>query len=118
MKQTFTERRQVPRFSCAATAIIKSPQGPELAKVRVVGLGIAGCRIEIERRLEVDQQLELIIQASDQQIATTVIVRYWHKKGFAGLHFLAMSQEAKERLQRLVDYISRTFAEPEARPRG
>jgi len=113
MPQLLQERRQAPRFSFAATAVVKTPQGPEVARVHVLGLGIAGCRVAIHRPLEVDQEFELTIKPNGEEIVAMVVVKYWSKRGFAGLHFTSMSDEARKRLERLVDYISRTSAEPE-----
>lgn len=113
MAQSFQERRQTPRFSFAATAVIKTAQGPEVTRVRVLGLGIAGCRIAVPRPLEVDQEFELTINPNGEEIVMKVVVRYWHTRGFAGLHFTSMSGEAKKRLERLADYISKTSLQPE-----
>ena len=50
------ERRSSPRYSFNATAVIKTTGKPEVSRVRVVGLGIAGCRIKISHRLAENQQ--------------------------------------------------------------
>ncbi len=105
------ERRKSPRYSFNATALIKTTGKPEVTRVRVVGLGIAGCRIEISHRLAENQQFQLTIRPNGEQIVTNVTVRYWHAKGFAGVRFTGLSPEAKKRLKRLVDYISKTFTE-------
>lgn len=105
------ERRNTPRYSFNATALIKTTGKPEVSRVRVVGLGIAGCRIEINRQLAENQQFQLTIRPNGEQIVTNVTVRYWHAKGFAGVRFTGLSPEAKKRLKRLVDYISKTFTE-------
>ena len=77
----------------------------------MVGLGIAGCRIEVNRRLAENQQFQLTIRPNGEQIVANVTVRYWNAKGFAGVRFTGLSPEAKKRLKRLVDYISKTFTE-------
>src|SRR5574337_2165332 len=106
--QPIPERRQAPRFSFAATAVIKTSQGPEVARARVLGIGIAGCRIAVARRLDVGEEFELTIRTNGEEIVANVVVVYWHLKGFAGLHFTTMSPGARGRLERLVEYISRS----------
>jgi hypothetical protein len=108
------ERRQTPRFSYPATAVIRTPEGEEVTDVEVLGLGIAGCRVAISRPLQTDQELELTIKPQGEEIVTSVVVVYWNRNGFAGLHFTTMSAEARERLEHLVDHILRTSGQPEA----
>ena len=74
-------------------------------------MGIAGCRIEVNRRLAENQQFQLTIRPNGEQIVANVTVRYWNAKGFAGVRFTGLSPEAKKRMKRLVDYISKTFTE-------
>ena len=105
------ERSSTPRYSFDATALIKTTGKEEFSRVRVVGLGIAGCRIEVNRRLAENQQFQLTIRPNGEQIVANVTVRYWNAKGFAGVRFTGLSPEAKKRLKRLVDYISKTFTE-------
>lgn len=91
-----------------------SPEGAEVTDVRVVGLGISGCRIEIDRPLAVDAEFELKIAFGSEEIVSNVVVRFWKKSGFAGLRFTSMSEEGRGRLERLVEHLARTFAPPEA----
>ncbi len=107
--QMFQERREVPRYSFSAPALIRCLPDGEVSDVSVLGLGIAGCRIEAPRRLTVHHEYELTLSPGAEEIVTNAVVVYWHRTGFAGLHFTSMSQEAKARLERLVDYISGTF---------
>lgn len=107
------DRRQTPRFSFEATATMKTPEGPQAFPVRVLGIGLAGCRIATHLWLEADQEFELTIQPDGGEIVTNVVVKYWREQGFAGLHFTAMSDEAKKRLEALVDRISQSLAAPE-----
>jgi len=116
MTKQFQERRRTPRYTFDAVAVIKTPQGPLVARVRVLGLGIAGCRIATPRRLDVDQEFELTINVNSELIVANVVVKYWHQTGFAGLHFTSMSDEARKRLEKLVDHISSTLSEPETAP--
>lgn len=112
------DRRQTPRFLFAATATMKTSEGPQAIPVRVLGIGLAGCRIATHLWLEADQEFELTIQSDGEEIVTKVVVKYWREKGYAGLHFTSMSEEAKKRLEALIDRISQTLAacedEPEA----
>jgi hypothetical protein len=105
------ERRQVPRYGFSAPARIRSLQGNEGTEVEVRGLGIAGCRIQASQRLIVEREYELTIRPNGPEIITNAVVVHWHQTGFAGLHFTSMSQEARARLESLVDHISRTFTE-------
>ncbi len=82
----------------------------------MLGLGIAGCRVSVERPLYAGQEFKLTIEVSGEEIVTNVVVIYWRLGGFAGLHFTSMSEEARKRLERLVEHISKTFAEPESSP--
>ena len=116
MRKSAQERRQEPRFSFAAAAVIKDPQGSEVSQVVVVGIGMAGCRVEALQKLEANHEFDLAIYPDGEQIVTRVVVVYWHDRGFAGMHFVSMTDEAKKRLERLVDRISRTFALPETHP--
>lgn len=116
MRESVQERRQEPRFSFAAAAVIKDPQGSEVSQVVVVGIGMAGCRVEALQKLEVNHEFDLTIYPDGEEIVTRVVVVYWHDRGFAGLHFVTMTDQAKKRLERVVGRISRTFGLPEIRP--
>lgn len=113
MEQSPKDRRQAPRYAYPATAVIKTGQGLEASGVRVLGIGISGCRIAVSRRLDEGQEFELTIRPNGVEIVVKVVVVYWHKKGFAGLHFTALSPESKERLKRLIEQISKTAFELE-----
>ena len=110
------DRRQTPRFSFEATATLKTPEGPQASRLRVLGIGLAGCRIVTHLRLETEQEFELTIQPDGEEIVARVVVKYWRPKGVAGLHFTSMSEEAKKRLEALVKRISQALAAQEAEP--
>jgi hypothetical protein len=107
------ERRQTARFSCNAVAVLKTPRGPVVASARILGLGIAGCRVYISRPLEAEQELELTIRHNGNEIVATVVVKYWSKLGFAGLHFTKMSPNSRKNLESLVEQIAKSSQEPE-----
>ncbi len=113
MNEVPVERRYVPRYSFNAEAAITTPDGKEIAPIKVLGLGIKGCRISVQCPLSVGQEFELTIKLNGDKIVANVVVVYWYKSGFAGLHFTTMTEEAKKWLERLVEYIARTFGEPE-----
>jgi len=114
--QIIPDRRQSPRFSWNATAALKTRRGIEAARVRVLGLGIAGCRVVINRPLHPEDEFELTIQAENGEIVTNVVVKYWNSRGFAGLHFTSMTADARKHLESLVALIARTSMEPESGP--
>ena len=111
MSQEERERRKSPRYSFNGTAVIRASGKAEMSRVRVVGLGISGCRVEIGHPIKEDQEFQLTIQSSGEQIITNVVVRHWNPKGFAGLRFTSMSPEARRKLDELVDYVSRNYTE-------
>ena len=113
MSQGEREQRKTPRYSFNGTAVIRLAGKAETARLRVVGLGISGCRIEIGQPIKEDQEFQPIIQSSGEQIITNVVVRHWNPKGFAGLRFTSMSSEARRKLEQLVDYVSRNYTEGE-----
>ena len=115
MSQRQQERRKSPRYSFNGTAVIRLGGKAETARLRVVGLGISGCRVEIGKPIKEDQEFQLNIQSSGEQIVTNVVVRYWNPNGFAGLRFTSMSSEARRKLEQLVDYISRNYTEADGR---
>ncbi len=105
------DRRQAPRYSFDAQATISTSDGQEIIPVKVLSLGIRGCRIEVKQRLLVDQELELTILLNGDKIIGNVVVVYYRSGGFAGLHFTTMSEEMRKRLERLVAYVAKTFGE-------
>jgi hypothetical protein len=113
MSDHIPERRRTRRYYFDAQAVIPSLEGAEATYVRVVGLGIAGCRIEIDRPLEVDMEFELRIDLGREEFVSNVVVRFWKETGFAGLRFTSMTEEARKRLERLVEYLASTSAQPE-----
>ena len=111
MSREEQERRKSPRYSFNGTVMIRASGEAEMSRVRVVGLGISGCRVEISQPIKEDEEFQLTIQSSGEQIITNVVVRHWNPKGFAGLRFTSMSSEARRKLEQLVDYISRNYTE-------
>lgn len=108
-----SDRRGAPRYSYQAKAHLKTQEGEEVAPAEVVSLGIRGCRIWIEKRLMTNQEFQLTIETEEGEIVARVLAVYWYKSGFAGLHFGEMAAESRERLERTVDFIARTYSEPE-----
>ncbi len=108
------ERRSTQRYSISAKAHLKGPTGDEFAPLMVLGLGMRGCRVSIEKPLTVGQEFELTIMGDGYNIVAKVVVVYWHRTGFAGLHFISMSQLSELRIKKLVEYIAENFgtAEP------
>jgi PilZ domain-containing protein len=109
-----SDRRGAPRYSYQAKARLKTHDGDEVALAEVVSLGIRGCRIWIEKRLVANQEFQLTIETPEGDISARVVAVYWYKSGYAGLHFGEMTAESRDRLEKTVDFIARTYSEPEA----
>jgi PilZ domain-containing protein len=107
-----SDRRGAPRYSYLAKAHLKTHAGEEVASAEVVSLGIRGCRIWIEKRLMANQEFQLTIDTPDGEITASVVAVYWYKSGYAGLHFGEMPLESRQRLEKTVDFIARTYSEP------
>jgi PilZ domain-containing protein len=91
---------------------LRTQDGGEVASAEVVSLGIRGCRIRIEKRLVPNQEFELTIETPEGEITASVVAVYWYQSGFAGLHFGEMAAASRDRLERTVEFIARTYSEP------
>jgi hypothetical protein len=106
MNVTYEERRKSPRHSFSALAVLKTPQGPEVSTAQVVDLSLGGSRVTVDRPVQPDQEFVLIVKTGAEEIVVRGVVVHAQPGRPAGLSFTRMSEEARARLERLLENLA------------
>jgi hypothetical protein len=104
----YQDRRQTPRYTYSALAVLKTPEGPSVANAEITDLSLEGACVSVPLPLFPDEDFLLVIPSEEGDIVVRGIVRYTQPGGVAGLNFTRMSEKASSRLENLVRSLSET----------
>jgi len=102
----YQERRQTPRYSYSALAVLKTPEGPTVAEAQIMDLSLEGACVNVPISLFADQEFLLVINSEEGDIVARGIVRYTRPDGSAGLNFTRLSEKAHVRLGHLIQTLN------------
>ena len=110
----YQERRQTPRFTFSALAIMKTSEGPSVATAQILDLSLGGACVNVNLPLVADQEFLLVINSDEGDIVVRGVVSYTRPGGLAGLSFLRLSEKASKRLNRLIQDLKESSEPPES----
>ncbi len=108
------ERRKLPRYVLGASGKLIGT-GPYAQNVSVLVLSLKGALIECPNPPPIGQRCTLRIAFEGSEVEVTAEVRSREKTGSAGLMFLEVEEQSRERLKKIC--AGKPLA-PSSRPQG
>jgi PilZ domain len=95
------DRRKVPRYRFAKTAMLYPPGGGVGTKAVVYAISVRGCLVECEKSPAIGKKCELYIDTELAQIGVEAQAVSVDPDGRTGLKFLTVDKESGKRLEEL-----------------
>ena len=109
------EKRKLPRYILGSSGNLLPPGASKPLEIKVPVLSVEGALIECQNPPAVGQRCRLNIHWKDTTITVSAEVRSRQQDGRAGMMFVRVDPESRERLQAICAGLPRDESKPPAR---
>lgn len=101
----YSKQRKYPRFKAKLPVELRQPGGNVPVRAQTGDICLGGCYVEMTSTHQVSKEVEVILWVGQEKVIARGVVVSNHPAFGNGIKFTHVSEQDRERLQKLVDSL-------------